>query len=370
MRRWGSVTLGIVLLVAVGSTVAGAQAPVSGGQVVVEEGETVSGLTTSAGSVVVRGTVDGDVQAFSGTVDVTDTGRVTGDVNAFSGTVTVDGAVDGDLNAFAGNVDVTETGRVGSDLNAATGTLTLDGTVGGDVTAGAETTRLGPAATVGGTLQYSGNLLQDEGASVQGPIVRNEDLEVTPFPDEVPVAGGVFALYGLLVDFLMGAILLALFPGFSRDVATSVRRDPLVTGAIGVLALIAVPIVLFVLALTVVGIPLSILGAFAFGFVAWIATIYGRYAIGSWGLRALDVSSRYLALGVGIVLVALLTRIPIPFFGSLVRAIVFILGLGAITFAARNAYRSRREDVIPPSPTTFARERPGFEDEEAGAGQD
>jgi len=105
---------------------------------------------------------------------------------------------------------------------------------------------------------------------------------------------------------------------------------------------------LLLIAITVVGIPLSIIGVFLFiGFV-WVGAVYGRYAIGTWLSGLAGTGNRWVGLLVGVLVVAALKRL--PFLSGLVELLVVLLGLGALSLAVVDRYRrgSRAEPVIGP----------------------
>ncbi|MFB6184262.1 MAG: polymer-forming cytoskeletal protein [Haloarculaceae archaeon] len=340
MKRALTVLLALLVATAVLPGVAAAQTE-RFGNVVVEEGETVNGLQAFGGNVVIRGTVNGNVEAFSGNVNVAQSGTVTGDVQAFSGNVQLDGTVDGDVSAFGGNVVLGPAGTVGGTFEAAAGTVTLAGTVDGDARVAAETITLTSTASVGGDLEYDGRLTRADGASVAGSVTRNPDLEIGGGPGPVgsptfAIPDGILLIYGLVVNFVVGAVLLLVFPRFSADVAERVRSSPLRTGGVGLLTVVVVPLVLLVIAITIIGIPLSLAGLLAFGLLAWLGAVYGRYALGSWLVSLVDVESRWLALAVGVVAVGLLGLVPI--LGGVVKALVFLLGFGALAVGLWSAY--------------------------------
>lgn len=325
----------VLLAAAVG--VASAQTR-SGGTVVVESGETVEGdLTASGGTVLVRGTVDGDLTAFAGNVDVAEGGTVTGSVDAFAGNVRVDGEVGGSVEAVAGNVFVGPNARIGGGLAVTAGTVSLAGTVAGDAELAGGTVVLRESATVGGDLRYSAEEFVDEGATVRGSIERAAGPQIGPAPVVPP---WTFDVYGFLVNLLLGAVLLALFPDASAAVAARALDQPLYAGAVGFVVLVAVPLVLLALVLTIVGIPLALLGAVLFGLFAWVASIYGRFAVGTWLVGLTDADNRWLALVVGLLAVGLVEHVPV--LGWFIAFLVFLLGLGALTHVTRGAYRTRR----------------------------
>jgi cytoskeletal protein CcmA (bactofilin family) len=341
MRTRALVTalVAVVLVATVPATVA-AQDTRTGGTVVVERGETVTGdLTVAAGNLVVRGTVRGDLTALSGNVNVP--GRVTGDLTAFAGNVRVTGTVGGEVSSFSGNTFVESGAQVGR-LGAAGGTVVINGTVDGDAMVGAGSISLGPNAVVGGDLQYSGELSTAPGAAVQGVVVQREEVEVQPVP---VVPGWLVAAYGFLVNLLLGVVLLAVLPSFSESVAGRARDSPLRSGGLGLLLLFTIPVLLVVFAITIIGIPISLLGALLFAIALWAAAVYGAYAVGAWLLSLADSGNRWLALVLGLLVVAVLARVPIV--GGLIQFLILLLGLGALSLALWGRYRGRREEREP-----------------------
>lgn len=344
-RRIAVVLLVVTTVLATLSGVAAAETR-AGGQVVIRADETVSDVEAYAGSVVVRGTVDGDLTAFAGNVIVEAGGRVTGDVEAIAGNVQIDGTVQGALQASGGNVLVGPTASIGGPVEIAAGSITVAGSLDGNAKLAGGSITLGPSARVDGDVEYS---IDEQGtfdattAAVNGSITEREELSIGGGGFEGPDLGGpVFGVYGFLVNLLVGALLLIVFPRTSESVATLVEEEPLRTGGIGVLALLGVPVGLVIVAITIVGIPLSLAGIVAYTLSVWIATIYGRYALGSAVLGYTDVENRWVALLVGLVVVAVLARIPL--LGGVAELVVLLLGLGAM---ATLLYRfvERQRDV-------------------------
>ncbi len=91
-----------------------------------------------AGTVIVRGTVTGDIATAAGTVHVTETGEVGGNIEAAAGTVRIDGTVGGDVSVAGGTVEIGETAQIDGNLDVGASYLALRGTVDGTVQAGAE----------------------------------------------------------------------------------------------------------------------------------------------------------------------------------------------------------------------------------------
>ncbi|WP_436923333.1 hypothetical protein [Halosimplex amylolyticum] len=330
----------VVVLIVVLSVMPGvaAAATRTGGTVVVADGETIEGdLQAFGGSIVVRGTVEGDLQAVGGTVVVE--GTVDGNVQATGGTVQILGTVGGDVAASGGTLSVGDDARINGSLEAGAGSIAVDGTIVGDVRLGGGSIVLGDTARIAGDLEYEGDLTRADGATVDGTVTEREGLNVGSDAD-FTIPGAVLTVYGMVVTLLVGAVLLALFPVTSSAIAERATRDPLRTGGIGLLTVVAVPIVLVAVAVTIVGIPLALAGGLAFGLLAWVGTVYGRFVLGTWLLSLADAENRWAALLVGVVTVAVLRLIPVV--DPLVRLAVFLLGFGALVAVLADRYRDRR----------------------------
>ena len=312
----------------------------SGAVVRIDENETVEGpLDATAGALVVAGTVDGDVSATAGSVLVTDSGRVTGDLNATAGSVLLEGTVDGDVTVASAALELREGSTVGGGLAAGVADGRLAGAIGGDAAVDATTLGVAPTATIDGSLTYrSEDATVADGATIAGGATAADDLDVASpgglggddadLPTLPPWVG---AVYSGLSSLLLGAILLLATPNFSRRLAEVGTTQPLRSGGVGLLTLVGTPVALLILFVTLVGIPLSLVGFLVFGAVVLAATVYGAVVLGTWLLSLGDYRNRWAALVVGVVAVALVRQIPVV--GGLFRFVVVLLGLGALATA-------------------------------------
>ncbi|SIR92988.1 polymer-forming cytoskeletal protein [Natronorubrum thiooxidans] len=331
--------IALVLVGTIPATVAAQSNSQTGGTVVVEEDETVDELEAFGGTVVVEGTVTGDVNAVAGEVRIN--GDVGGNVEAAAGSVTIAGTVDGDVEAATGSFTLTEDGTVGGDVAVGAGSAVIDGTIEGSAEIGAETITLGDDAAIAGDLRYGGSLEGNTDA-VAGEIEQDSSIGVDLTPTIQPIASWLFSAYVLVLNLVFGAALLALFPRFSDRVAGRVARTPVRSGLVGLGVLIGIPILLIALAITVVGIPFSFVGAFGFALMVWIGIIYGRYAVAAWLLSVVGVGNRWLALVVGLVGGAALAQL--PYVGSLLNLLIFLLGLGALTYGLYSHRKTARDE--------------------------
>ena len=341
--------VGLVVYGVAGPGVAAAQSGV-GGNIVVGPDETVSSIDAVTGSIVIEGTVTGDVSGVAGNVVID--GTVEGNVNVAAGDITIRGEVLGDVSGATGNLNIGPDGRVAGDLDTGAGTVTIAGTVEGDARIGAETITLADGASIGGSLTYDGELRGDADGVVAGDVTRDPSIGVGLFDEIQPFVQWVFAVNVFLINLLLGAVLVGLFPRFSDGVAARARASPLWSGLAGLGVLIAVPILLIATAITVIGLPITLVGALFFALLAWIGLIYGRFAVGVWLLSLAGVESRWGGLVVGLLLGAVLWQIPIV--GGFLNFAVFLLGLGALVYQLFS--RRRRLGSVPTPEETPAEE--------------
>ncbi|ELY28078.1 bactofilin family protein [Haloferax volcanii] len=283
----------LVSLLVVGSlagVAAAQQGPSAGGAVVVDEGETVDG-----------------------------------DLDAVGGTVVVAGTVTGDVSATAGTVLVTETGVVNGNLDAVAGSATLEGSVGGSLAYDAATATVDAAAVV------DGGVRQVDDLAVAAPVVAGTPFQFGQFEGPV-IPGWVVSGYWFLANFVVGAIIVLVAPGFAGRVTGLGTKQAVRSGGVGLLAIVAIPIVLLLLLLTIVGIPLSLAGGVGFLLVLWVAGVYGALVLGTWLLSLADYDNRWVALFAGLFVLAVLDFVPL---GGILEFVVLLVGLGAFALALR-----------------------------------
>lgn len=353
------VVLAVVMLASVPGVAMAEQR--GGGAVVVEEGETVTeNLTAFGGAVIVSGTVDGDLSAYGGNVVIEPSGEVTGAVETAAGDVRIAGTVAETVNATGGRVVIAETASIGEDLGANGGPVVVAGTVGGDATLEGQSVTLESSASINGTVEYqTGDTggFTDDGASVSGAVSQTESTSTggeIRDSDGLVLSGQLTAVYLFLVTLLVGGLLVGIFPDTSSRVADSVQHHPLRTGGIGLVALFGTPVVAILFAITIIGIPVTFAGLISYALTLWIASIYGRYAVGAVVLSYAGVTSRWARLIVGLLIVALVIRLPVV--GGLLEFGVLVLGLGAVGTLLYRVVREQREseptETTEPSVTT------------------
>ena len=331
MRRTLSAVLAVVLVLSMFTGIAAADTR-AGGTVVIEEGETVNGLSATAGTVVIEGTVNGDLRAYGSDVRIAETGEVTGIVRAYGGNVRINGTVGENVLIYAGSATLGEPGTVDQSFGAVAGDVTIAGTVGSDANVFASEVTLAETATVEGDLTYEGEL-DDRDGTVGGVTQKTQELALLPPAGPLSI---IFSVFMFFASLFLGSILLYLEPQFGDAAYETVTTEPLRTAGAGVAAVGGVALAMLLFVVTIVGIPVAVALLLVTIVLAWIAAIYGRYVVGAWLLSYTSRDSQYLALFVGVLLIGLLGII--PYLGFLVRAVVFLLGAGIVALAVLRLY--------------------------------
>ncbi len=252
----------------------------------------------------------------------------------------------GDVVVAHGNVTVARRGQITGDLVVASGKVRILGTVRGDVVSIADRAVLGPRARVGGDLLYGDKKpTVPSGASVGGEVKR---VDVGDAAGGLGLAAGAAVWLAIsLSAFLLGLLLLWLFPRAGRAVSDAAATRTGAAIGFGLLAFFLLPILGFVLLVTIVGLPLGLLLLLA------LAPLYAiAYTASAWALgrRMLGPErNRFLAFVAGLAILRVLALIPI--LGGLVWFGATVFGLGLLLLAAGRG-RADRGPAGTPAPAT------------------
>ncbi|MFQ5777990.1 MAG: zf-HC2 domain-containing protein [Terriglobia bacterium] len=291
----------------------------------VEIDGTVEGnLIVFAKWLSIQGEVAQSVYAFSDGFTLTPEGSVSGDLLVFGGQVNVDGTVHRDVNAFAGMTSVR--GTVRRHLTARTRRLTLlaPAHVGGDLTAYCkkkDAVHIESGATVAGETK---TIL---------PLARARASRFT--------RPGFYLWQGvwLAAAFLTGLLLHWLFPSLFALPPQS-AGGVLRTAGIGFLALLAMFVGSLIAAVTIVGLPIGLLGL-GMGLAGfYLAKIFVAAFLGQVLLRP---SAGQFALPLLVGLLIVFAAFHIPYLGWLLYLLIIpILGMGIAMTQIHKAWRARQ----------------------------
>lgn len=333
-------------------------------------------LVVSADTIDIDGDVDGDLIAMGERISIR--GAVAGNVFAVGREVVVAGKVDGSLhmacerctlegdvkrNVYAGgqNVTVRESGRIGRDaqlfgetvhmngkiardLFSGAGWLELRGEVGRDATTRTERLTIADDASIGRDLDMQTRDPEQtsiaSGAQIGGETRESLFEHRMPGHQRAWTHAGFYlrALVFLVSAFLVGMLVHAIVPGlFSGHLSTA--ADFMRSLGFGFVALIATPIALVLCLVTVVGIPIGILGIFVYLTTLFISVIVVAALIGG-SITGVEPESAHgfgLALLLGLVIV--LVAMNLPFVGGLLRLLIGLTGMGLVVTTSLDLWR-------------------------------
>ena len=212
-------------------------------------------LVVSSGSVVIRGHVAGAVRGVARTVIVEETGAIGDDLAVAAVTTRVHGSVGRDAIIFGGKFELT--GSIGRDVHGRFVRGDLNGVIARNVDIATSSLDVGPNTDVGGSLLYRSNRSADRhpAASIGGQFDR-----LSPRPSFfVDVWWTMANIMGLLAFLFTGIVLLWLMRDTSMRAVNAIAKRPWRTLALGLGALILIPVVIATFVVTIVGVPLAVL---------------------------------------------------------------------------------------------------------------
>jgi hypothetical protein len=360
---WNATTLGALIISIVASSAA-ARSDSSGREAGTDD--VVQDDVLRAGRPVrVADEVNGDVAAAGS--DVTVAAPVTGYVMSAGRTVSVEAPVGNDLwaagervsiDSHVGNnamvagqtVHVQPGATIGHDARLAGSEVRSEGRIVHDLTIGANRAEIG--GDIGGLVQATAQRV----TVLPNAIVRGDLIVRAPQPPDIspraqvmgnvqyqPTGGGRWwlawpVLWMCLFLSLLILNLVALYaaPAWFSRVAETLRARPLLSLLAGVLVLMAVPIVIAILLITVIGIPLAVILTAAYVAALVLSAAIVSYRLGLWLFERLHRTgvSRWSAMILGALVVSLAVSVPVV--GSVVALAVVLAGAGALTVEWRD----------------------------------
>jgi hypothetical protein len=250
-----------------------------------------------------------------------------------------------DLFVLGGSVNLMSGSTINGNLFILGGSVQAAGTINGNVTVLGGTLNLASTFVLNGNLTSAGTAInRDPGAQINGQVNTNVNTPVIVMPGgtRIPNLTSNFDPFFRVVGFFLrlflwalAAMVVAMFiPTNLARTSQTALSQPLISGGLGLLTVIIVPIILVLLAITICLIPVTLIGAFLL-VIAWA---FGLIALG------LEVGKRIsgmfkqvwhpaIAAGLGtLLLMSVLSGLEaiIPCIGWIPKALVGLLGVGAV----------------------------------------
>jgi cytoskeletal protein CcmA (bactofilin family) len=242
-------------------------------------------------------TIEGDLIILGGAVRLETGARLTGSVYMMGGQFEADGIISGDVTQLSGSITLGASSRIEGDLNSGGGRLELA-----------------------------------DQAVIEGEVI----MDGIQFPD-ISQQSAAQRWVGLLGQSLILVVLAYVsaryFPAPAARIERAVAGHPVVCGAVGLLVFIVLPVLLVMMAFTIVLIPVTLIGLVATLLVlAYAGIIYGRL-IGRQLARVFTgnlapTPAAILGTLVFVVIINLLQFVPVV--GAVVVILAGCVGFGAI----------------------------------------
>jgi len=283
----------------------------------------------AAGDVSVQAGIGQDLRAAAGQLVVA--GRVGGDAHLAGGTVRLERTGEIAGRGWIAGGDVQVLGRLGERTKIYAGKLAIGGEVAGDLQVSAETIELLPGAQLKGSLRYaSPNPVRiAEGASVAGSVERQPLPQLERSTRKDSRFGAALWLVSL---FAAGVVWLLLFPAFAQSAQAQLQKAPWASLGIGFGVLVAMPVAVALLAITIVGAPLALALLAAYGLVLLAGYLVVAGTLAERMLLAIGkVPTTAWRLGtLALALLLLVLAGAIPLLGWLIAFVALMAGTGAL----------------------------------------
>lgn len=240
----------------------------------------------------------------------------------------------------AGDITIAAGEKVMGDVVALQGDVDIYGEVFGDVVALLGKVTLHPGSSVhGDVVSLSGSVDLRPGAKISGNQVAlggvGKIISLPRVPNALKLNYGR-TVFNIVVRVLLAVLIGLLFPMALTRIAAQAQSQLGPTLGVGVLTWLAVPPLAMIMALTIIGIPLTLilllalLTAYCFGFAA-ISRLAGSRIL-------VDPANSLGALALGALLLSVLLAVPL--LGLVIRIALALVGAGAAVltrFGLRNS---------------------------------
>ena len=275
----------------------------------------------------IEGQIVGDVYGFANELRVAEGAVVGGAIYGASAIAILDGNIGGPVNFSSGSVMIN--GTVRGDVWIECGELTLgpNAVIEGDLRyESARPAAIDPGARVLGDTRH--DVPQDddeeEGAAAAGSgwfSARNL----------------LWNGWWLLSSFIVGAVALAIGGETARRPAACLAEQPALGLGFGFVVAVVFPAAAILAIILLVTIPLGVLALALYLAAGYLARLVAAQTVGDWLLRTVRTGvepSAYASLALGLVLFYVLTQI--PYVGFLIWLAALVGGLGGIFLATRS----------------------------------
>lgn len=251
--------------------------------------------------------------------------------------------LNGNLVVLGGVANLAEGSTVTGDIMITGGALNIQGTVIGSINTIGTAITLGDKAVVEGDINYVGGaLVRSDGAKVKG-IISTSSPEMFKLPfilgadnikprnliDFEPVGNAIWAIFQILALSCLAVLVVLLLPKPTHRLVHVIKTKPLQSAGIGLLSMVIAPALVVLLLITILLIPLGLVGIL----MLLVAAVFGWIALGfEIGKRIASLFKANWAepISAGLGTLVITTISVIPCLGWTAAILVAMLGLGSV----------------------------------------
>ncbi len=270
----------------------------------------VDSVVIAGGNISINAPVNGDVFVAGGQVSVNS--DVKGKIVAAGGNIDIKGNARNVVMA-GGNVSIHSTAVISRDAVIAGGSVNNAGRIGRNLTVRAEN-------------------FQNTGSA------GNVDFKKSEFSQSLRRAIAVFQILITIGFLILGIIFIRLLPAQFFKVEEEIRKSTLLKTLVGFVLIIVSVVVIFLIAITVIGIPVAAVMGMFFIIALMLSTLFVSFTLGKKILDLLKLHADNIWIFVlGFIILNLLLRI--PYVGWIIQVIAVSLGFGAVCYVMREVWQ-------------------------------
>jgi len=256
-------------------------------------------------TITIDSTINGDLICAG--QNITINGAVTGDIICVGQNLKITGPVGGDIRMAGQTLDFSKTAIVKGDFLTASQTLNLSSTVGRDVFVAAGSINIDPAVKIAGNFDYF--VRENSETKINPDIVKGKttkhllpqttvpEREVRQVKQTVSATGKIISAFSFLT---VGLFLIFVFKS-----SLKIDRLSIKTILLGFAVIFLTPILVFILLMTLIGIPLAFIIS-----LLYILGFFVTIPLAAISVGQLISTNRYLSLLVGVALVTVIGLLP------------------------------------------------------------
>jgi len=320
------------------------------------EGEVLGDVIGISTNIQINGKVTGDIIAITQNLKIT--GQVNGNLRTVSSLSDISGNIEKNVNILGENLIFGESSNIGQDLmflgvnsefngkikgnlHGQANNILIRGSIEKDVNLVLDqikrkkyynTLQIEESAEIMGKLNYKGGqeaIVKTE--KISGEIHKNE-----PLKNNKPNSKTNKIFFSVFSSLIIALLIDIFFKNKISDIKKIVIKKNYKLILPGIIILFLTPIAIFLLLITVIGIPMAIILLIFWGLIIYLSKIIVALTLGDYIFKYFhkEKISSLIKISVGIILVSLL--LILPYIGWLFSLLIASLGIGVVYYIIKN----------------------------------